>query len=83
MTTIDTPMVAHCSECGRQLVPWRALDSVAFDAGWVKQARLEVCPPCRRTYRVTVTVWRTGLAENQPTHTEWAVLDRWARSTTQ
>lgn len=54
-------------------------DSVAFDAGWVKQARLDVCPTCRRVYRTTLTVWRTGLAENQPTPTEWAVLARWGQ----
>lgn len=75
-------MVAHCSECGRPLHPWRDLDSVAFDAGKVKQARLEVCPPCRRVYRSTLTVWRTVAAEHQPSAHEWAVLDRWTRSTT-
>lgn len=72
-------MHPHCSECGRQLTPWRTLDSVAFDAGWVKQARLDVCPTCRRVYRTTLTVWRTGLAENQPTPTEWAALARWGQ----
>ena len=69
-------MAAVCSECGRPLLPWRPLQHVPFDRGRTVQRRYEVCPPCRRVYRVTVTVWRETHADQHPSDALWRLFDR-------
>ena len=68
-------MTPLCSSCGAPLTYWRALDRVPHGHGAVKDARHHVCTACRRVYRVTVTVWRDGHADQQPTAAEWRRLD--------
>ena len=60
-----------CHACGHPLAPWRLIERVAVDKGHVKDARRMVCVPCRRVYRVTITTWRDGASENQPSHADW------------
>ena len=67
-------MTPLCTHCGDPLIPWRALDRVPFGEGAVKDQRLYGCVPCRRMYRVTVTVWRTGAAEHLPAADGWRQL---------
>lgn len=68
-------MTPLCTHCGAPLTYWRALDRVPHGHGAVKDARHHVCTACRRVYRVTVTVWRDGHADQQPTAAEWRRLD--------
>lgn len=71
-------MTPACHACGGELRPWRHLDRVDVGRGPVKQQSNMVCPDCRIVYRVTLTVWRDGLAEHQPTRHEWLTLTRGA-----
>lgn len=68
-------MTPLCTHCGDPLIPWRALDRVPFGEGAVKDQRLYGCVPCRRMYRVTWTLWRTGVSEHLPTDGEWRRLE--------
>lgn len=69
-------MTPCCSRCGRTLIPWRPLQPVNLDHGRVVDRRYEVCPPCRRVYRTTLTVWLERHHDQWPSEALWRLFDR-------